>query len=33
VQNGLPELVGLLCGFDIMIIALSYILFPFLWKE
>jgi len=33
VQNGLPELVGLLCGFDIMIIVLSYILFPFLWKE
>jgi heme exporter protein B len=33
VQNGLPELVGLLCGFDIMFVALSYILFPFLWKE
>jgi heme exporter protein B len=33
VQNGLPELVGLLCGFDIMIVALSYILFQFLWKE
>ena len=33
VQNGLPELVGLLCGFDIMIIALSYMLVPFLWKE
>ncbi len=33
VQNGLPELVGLLCGFDIMIVVLSYILFPFLWKE
>ena len=33
VQNGLPQLVGLLCGFDIMIVALSYILFPFLWKE
>ena len=33
VQNGLPELVGLLCGFDIMIVALSYIHFPFLWKE
>jgi heme exporter protein B len=33
VQNGLPGLVGLLCGFDIMIVALSYILFPFLWKE
>jgi len=33
VQNGLPQLVGLLCGFDILIVALSYILFPFLWKE
>ncbi|MCX6211433.1 MAG: heme exporter protein CcmB [Bacteroidetes bacterium] len=33
VQNGLPQLVGLLCGFDIMIVVLSYILFPFLWKE
>jgi len=33
VQNGLPQLVGLLCGFDIMIIALAYILFPFLWKD
>ena len=33
VQNGLPELVCLLFGFDIMIVALSYILFPFLWKE
>ncbi len=33
VQNGLPQLVGLLIGFDIMIIALSYILFPFLWKD
>jgi heme exporter protein B len=33
VQNGLPQLVGLLCGFDAMIIALAYILFPFLWKD
>ena len=33
VQNGLPQLVGLLCGFDILFVALSYILFPFLWKE
>ncbi len=33
VQNGLPQLVGLLCGFDIMIVALAYILFPFLWKD
>ena len=29
VQNGLPQLVG----FDIMIVALAYILFPFLWKD
>jgi heme exporter protein B len=33
VQNSLPELVLILIGFDLMIIALSYILFPFLWKE
>jgi heme exporter protein B len=33
VQNGLPQLVGLLVGFDIMIVALAYILFPFLWKD
>jgi heme exporter protein B len=33
VQNGLPQLVGLLVGFDAMIIVLAYILFPFLWKD
>jgi heme exporter protein B len=33
VQNGLAQMIGLLCGFDIMIIALAYILFPFLWKD
>ncbi len=33
VQNGLAQMVSLLCGFDIMIIALAYILFPFLWKD
>jgi heme exporter protein B len=33
VQNGLAQMTGLLCGFDIMIIALAYILFPFLWKD
>ena len=33
VQNGLPQLVGLLVGFDVMIIALAYILFPLLWKD
>lgn len=33
VQNGLPQLVLMLTGFDVMIVALAYILFPFLWKE
>ena len=33
VQNGLAQMIGLLCGFDIMIIVLAYILFPFLWKD
>lgn len=33
VQNGLPQLLLMLIGFDVMIIALAYILFPFLWKE
>jgi heme exporter protein B len=33
VQNGLAQMIGLLCGFDIMIVALAYILFPFLWKD
>jgi heme exporter protein B len=33
VQNGLPELAAMLVGFDVMIIALAYILFPHLWKE
>ena len=33
VQNGLLNLVGLLVGFDLMIVALAYILFPFLWKD
>ena len=33
VQNGLGQMIGLLAGFDIMIVALAYILFPFLWKD
>ena len=33
VQNGLGQMIGLLAGFDIMIIALAYILFPCLWKD
>lgn len=33
VQNGLPQLIGMLVGFDILIVTLAYILFPFLWKD
>jgi heme exporter protein B len=33
VQSGLREMIGLLIGLDGMIIALSIILFPFLWKD
>lgn len=33
VQNGLGQMIGLLTCFDIMIVALAYILFPFLWKD
>jgi heme exporter protein B len=32
-QSGLPELILLLCSFDILVIALSLILFPFLWRD
>ena len=32
-QAGLYQLVLLLIGFDILVIALSVILFPFLWKD
>lgn len=32
-QSGLSFLIGLLVLLDLMVIALSYILFPFLWKD
>ena len=33
IQAGLGQMVWLLCGLDIMVIVLSVILFPFLWKD
>lgn len=33
IQAGVPEIVLLLVGLDLMIIVLAIILFPFLWKE
>jgi heme exporter protein B len=33
IQGGLAEMVLLLSGLDVMIIALALILFPFLWKD
>ena len=33
VQNGLGFMVLLLIGLDIMVVALAFILFPFLWKD
>ncbi|WP_162915665.1 heme exporter protein CcmB [Paraflavitalea soli] len=33
IQAGLPSLVLMLVGLDIMVIALAVILFPFLWKD
>lgn len=33
VQGGLALMTVLLAGLDIMVIALAYILFPFLWKD
>ena len=33
IQLGWWQLIGMLIGLDIMIIALAYILFPFLWKD
>lgn len=32
-HSGLGSMVGLLLGFDAMVIALAVILFPFLWKD
>lgn len=33
IQAGLWQMIGLLLGLDLMVIALSVILFPFLWKD
>lgn len=33
IQGGLTELILMLCGFDVLVVALSLILFPFLWKD
>lgn len=32
-QGGLLELILMLCGFDVLVIVLALILFPFLWKD
>ena len=32
-QSGLRDIILLLAGFDILIVALAVILFPFLWKD
>jgi heme exporter protein B len=33
IQLGWWQMIGMLVGLDLMIIALAYILFPFLWKD
>ena len=33
IQAGLGQMIGLLVGLDVMVIMLSIILFPFLWKD
>jgi heme exporter protein B len=33
IQGGLLTMSGVLAGLDLMVIALAYILFPFLWKD
>jgi heme exporter protein B len=33
IQDGWWNMVAMLGGLDLMIIALAYILFPFLWKD
>ncbi|MDE3236064.1 MAG: heme exporter protein CcmB [Bacteroidota bacterium] len=33
VQGGLWQMIGLMIGLDIMVVALAIILFPFLWKD
>jgi heme exporter protein B len=32
-QSGLMRIIVLLAGFDLMVVALAIILFPFLWKD
>jgi heme exporter protein B len=32
-QSGLMSIIALLCCFDVMVVLLSVILFPFLWKD
>ena len=32
-QSGLMRIIFLLAGFDVMVVALAIILFPFLWKD
>lgn len=33
IQGGLAEMILLMLGFDVLIVALAVILFPFLWKD
>jgi heme exporter protein B len=33
IQSGLAEMIALLIALDIMVVLLSVILFPFLWKD
>ncbi len=33
IQLGWLQMIGMLIGLDLMIVALAYILFPFLWKD
>jgi heme exporter protein B len=33
IQGGLAGMISVLAGLDVMLVALSLILFPFLWKD
>jgi len=33
IQGGFLQMVGMLVGLDILVVALALILFPFLWKD
>jgi heme exporter protein B len=33
IQGGFIQMVGMLVGLDILVVALALILFPFLWKD